>query len=48
MGGYNTKKNNIGIFLSHVSEQLDKVLPRYENLLLLGNFNSEISENETK
>ena len=46
VGGYNPKKQNIKNFLTHISKELDKFLPRYENLLLLGDFNSEISEEE--
>ena len=44
MGGYNPHKENISSFLGHVSKELDKLLPCYENLLLLGDFNSEMSE----
>ena len=40
MGGYNPHKESISNFLSHVSKELDKFLPPYENLLLLGDFNS--------
>ena len=34
------------IFLNHVSNELDKFLPSYENILLLGDFNSTMSEKE--
>ena len=44
MGGYNPKKNNISNFLEHISKQIDHFLPKYENLMFLGDFNSEISE----
>ena len=46
MGGYNPQKSNISYFLSHVSKQLDIFLPTYENILILGDLNSSISENE--
>ena len=48
MGGYNPDKKNISKFLSHVSKELDRFLPQYENLLLLGDFNSEMSEEDMK
>ena len=48
MGGYNPDKKNIGSFLDSVGKELDKFLPQYENLLLLGDFNSEMSEENMK
>ena len=48
MGGYNPHKESISNFLSHVSKELDKFLLFYENLLLLGDFNSPMSEKEMK
>ena len=48
MGGYNPNKKNISNFLEHVSKELDKFLPQYENLLLLGDFNSEMCEDDMK
>ena len=47
-GGYNPPKNDIFYFLSHVGKQLDKFLPTYENMLILGDFNSTIYEKEMK
>ena len=44
MGGYNPEKKNIENFLDSVGKELDRFLPQYENLLLLGDFNSEISD----
>ena len=46
MGGYNPDKKNISKFLEHVGKELDRYLPQYENLLLLGDFNSEMSEED--
>ena len=48
MGGYNPKKNDITTFLDQVSKELDKLLPKYENILLMGDFNSELSEEAMK
>ena len=48
MGGYNPKKENIKNFLGHIGRELDKFLPNYENLLLLGDFNSEMCEEHMK
>ena len=48
MGGYNPDKKNISKFLDHVGKELDRFLPQYENLLLLGDFNSEMSEQDMK
>ena len=48
MGGYNPDKKNIKVFLDHISKELDRFLPKYENFLLLGDFNSEMSEDEMK
>ena len=47
-GGYNPDKKNISNFLTHISKELDRFLPKYENLLLLGDFNSETTENDMK
>ena len=46
MGGYNPHKETISHFLNHVSKELDKFLPSYENIILLGDFNSTMSEKE--
>ena len=45
LGGYNPHKDTISYFLSHISKELDKLLPSYENILLMGDFNSCMSEN---
>ena len=48
MSGYNPRKEYTSYFLSHVSKGLDKVLADYENFLLIGDFNSQISETHLK
>ena len=46
--GYNPQKENIGDFLDKVSLELDKLLSKYENLLMLGDWNSAVSEEDMK
>ena len=46
MGAYCPHKDKISYFLSSVSKELDKFLPSYENILLLGDYNSTMSEKE--
>ena len=48
MGAYNPHKDKISYFLKHVSEELDKFLSSYENIILLGDFNSSVSERDMK
>ena len=48
VGGYNPHKMNISYFQSHVGRKLDKYLPKYEKLLLLGDWNSAVIEKEMK
>ena len=48
VGGYNPHKEKISNFLKYVSRELDKYLPKYENLLLLGDWNSAITEKYMK
>ena len=43
-GGYNPNKKYIKNFTEKMSRILDSYLPKYENLLLLGDFNSEMIE----
>ncbi len=43
-GGYNPHKDFIKDFLSEVSAQLDNFMQNYENFMLIGDFNSEITE----
>ena len=46
--GYNPHRETISHFLKNVSSTLDKYLSTYDNLLLIGDFNSEINDNEMK
>ena len=46
VGGYNPDKKKISYFLSHISKALDKLMGNYDNLLLIGDFNSVISEKD--
>ena len=43
-GGYNNNKLNTDIFLSKLGPILDHYLPKFDNFLLQGDFNSEIHE----
>ena len=43
-GGYNPIKSNINKFLKILSAALDQLMIKYDNFLLLGDFNSEIQE----
>ena len=45
MGGYNPNKESISYFLSHVSKIIDMYLKDYENIILIGDFNSTVNEN---
>ena len=45
MGGYNPHKDTISQFLDDVSKKLDIHIKNYENMILLGDFNSEMYEN---
>ena len=47
-GGYNPKKEYILNFLNQISEALDKFIGIYDNLLLIGDFNSETEEENMK
>ena len=44
VGGYCPKKEGISYFLDSISKELDKLLPKYENILILGDLNSTVSE----
>ena len=43
-GDYNPSKGNIGNFVKEISPTLDRYIPKYDNFLLLGDFNSEMNE----
>ena len=42
--GYNNLKSKISSFLDNLGKCLDKYISKYENLLVIGDFNSEIKE----
>ena len=46
--GYNPYKDHIANFLKSIGTSLDKHMSSYENLILVGDFNSEMSESEMK
>ena len=45
-GGYNNNKQNIKNYLHDLGPILDHYMPKYDNFLLLGDFNSEIKESD--
>ena len=47
-GGYNNGKVNIDSFFTQVGSFLDLHMARLDNFLLLGGFNSEITETALK
>ena len=44
MGGYNPNKESNSHILSHVSKIIDMYLKDYENIILIGDFNSTVNE----
>ena len=48
VGGYNPHRENISYFLKHMGMGMDKLLCKYENLLLLGDWNCSVNEKEMK
>ena len=48
LGGYNPIKDNISYYLSQISKEIDQLLGNYENILMLGDFNSTVSEIDMK
>ena len=44
MGGYNPASETSSYFLDHVSKSLDKTMANYDNILILGDFNSTMSD----
>ena len=47
-GGYNPNKENISYFLNTLGPTIDHYMPKYDNLILLGDFNIEMRENLMK
>ena len=47
-GGYNPHKDSISNFVNTLEPILDTYLPSYDNFLILGDFNSETTENIMK
>ena len=47
-GGYNPKKENISYLLNYVGKDLDKLIGNYDNILLIGDFNSQIEVEKMK
>ena len=43
-GGYNPSKDSIPHFLHQLSSSFDKLMHNYDNIILLGDFNSEFNE----
>ena len=46
--GYSPHKEKIRDFLDKVGTELDKMVPKYDNLLMLGDWNSEVKEQDMK
>ena len=47
-GGYNSHKSNINAFLGNIGHILDHHVCNFENFILLGDFNSEITDDPLK
>ena len=47
-GGYNPSKDNISNFVTRIVPIIDYHMPKYDNFLLLGDFNSEMQEHAMK
>ena len=47
-GGYNPNKENISYFVNTLGPTIDHYMPKYDNLILLGDFNIEMRENLMK
>ena len=43
-GGYNASKDNILHFVNEIGPVIDHYMPKYDKFLILGDFNSEMSE----
>ena len=47
-GGYNNRKSNISAYLKNIGSTLDYYMCKLDNFILLGDYNSEMSENAMK
>ena len=47
-GGYNPHRQSVDYFLEHLSKALDSYVSLYDNIIILGDFNCEVSENPMK
>ena len=45
-GDYNPGKHTIAYFFNHASKNLDKGMENYDNFLLVGDFNSTMTEKQ--
>ena len=48
MGGYNPANDTTSYFLDHVSKSLDKNMANYDNILIIGDLNSTMSDGPMK
>ena len=46
IGGYNLRKENIANFLNYSGTSLDLYIGKYDNIFVIGDFNSEVTEAE--
>ena len=46
--GYNPGKANISYFLNHVGRNIDSLIGLYDNIMVIGDFNSQIEETSLK
>ena len=44
VGGYSPRKENINDFLYYLSTSLDHYMGKYDNIFIMGDFNSEVTE----
>ena len=48
VAGYNPKKQCIFHFIENIGSSLDKFIESFDNLLIIGAFNSEVEEEDRK
>ena len=46
--GYNPSKDNVLNFVNEIGPVIDHYMPKYDNFLILGDFNSEMSEDDMR